>query len=79
MIDVGLIVQDQRVIAVAPIVADALLAIDDECVDLHLAEPRGNGQPGLPAPHHENGRIAVVYAADVIRSSSQLGPWKSRE
>src|SRR5262252_96183 len=33
VVDVHLVVQDQRVITVAPVVADALLAIDDQRVD----------------------------------------------
>jgi hypothetical protein len=59
MIDVGLVVQDQRVIPVAPIIADTLFAIDNERVDLQLAEPRRGGQPGLPASNDQDGGIAV--------------------
>ena len=57
-----LVVQRQRVIAGAPIVADARLAVDDQRVHSGRTQPRGYGQPGLPGAHHDHGRVVrVVY------------------
>ena len=54
-----LVVQDQRVIAVAPVVTDAPFAVDDQRVDLQLREARGDRKPGLSAADNEHGRLAV--------------------
>ena len=54
-----LVVQRQRVIALAPVVADARLAVDDQRVDLQLLQARRDRKPGLAAADHQHGRIAV--------------------
>ena len=59
VVDLHLIVQRQRVIALAPVVADPRLAVDDQGVDLQLLEARGDAQPGLAAADHQHRRIAV--------------------
>ena len=59
MIDVKLVVQGQRVIAVAPVIANAAVFIDNQIVDFQLCQPRRNGQPGLATTNHQNSRIAV--------------------
>ncbi len=80
MVDVHLVVQDERVIAIAPVVADARLAIDDQRIDAQLLEARGDRKPGLSAADHEHGRVAVgIGDGCCLRPSSQLGPRKSRE
>ena len=50
MIDVHLIMQNQRVIALAPVVADPLFAIDDQRVDTELREASGGRKPGASRP-----------------------------
>ena len=59
VIDLHLVVQRQRVVALAPVVADPRLAVDDQRVDLQLLQPRGDAQPGLAAADHQHGRVAV--------------------
>ena len=56
VIDLHLIVQRQRVIALAPVVADARLAVDDQRIDLQLLQPRRDRKPGLSAADHQHGR-----------------------
>jgi hypothetical protein len=76
VIHVHLVVQRQRVVALAPAVADARPAIDDQRVDLELREPRGDREPGLAAADHEHGRIAVRI---LRRGSPQVEPVRSAE
>jgi hypothetical protein len=59
VVDVGLIVQNQSVIAVAPVVTDAPFAVDDQRVDLQLSEARCNRKPCLASADNEDGRLAV--------------------
>ena len=59
VIDVHLIVQRQRVVALAPVVADARFAVDDQRVDVQLLQARGDRKPGLSAADDEHGRVAV--------------------
>ena len=54
-----LVVQRERMIALAPVVADARLAIDDERVDVERLQSRGDGEAGLAAADDENFGIAV--------------------
>jgi hypothetical protein len=57
-------VQRERVVALAPVVADALAAVHDQGIDLPLRETGGHRQPGVPAADHQHRRIAVaVFAA----------------
>ena len=59
MVDLNLIMQRQRVVALAPVVADAGRAVHDQGVDLQLAEAGGDAKPGLAAADHQHGRITV--------------------
>src|SRR4029077_3686230 len=59
------------VIALAPIVADALFAIDDQRVDVQLLQPRGDAQAGLAAADDEDRGVAVGIAG---RSVAQIEP-----
>jgi hypothetical protein len=60
VIDVHLVVQNQRVIAVAPVVADALAAIGDQRVEPQLSETGRSRQSGLSATDDQNVRIAIL-------------------
>ena len=86
MIDLHLVVQHQRVIAVAPVVADALFAIDDQRIDLQLTKPRRDRKPGLSAADDQHRRIVVavigcglpqiepIGAAEIARIGGAIGP-----
>ena len=63
VIDVHFVVQRQRMVALAPVVADALMPVDDQRVDAELMQPRGDRQSGLAAADHEHRRIAVGIGA----------------
>jgi hypothetical protein len=76
MIDLHLVVQRQRVIALAPVVADARLAIDDQRVDLQLGQPRRDREPGLPAADHQHGRVAVRIGGGCL---AQIEPVRAAE
>ena len=73
------VVQGERVVALAPVVADALVAIDDQRVDAERAEPRRDREPRLAAAHHQHGRIVIGVGRALWRWSSQFSPPKSRE
>ena len=76
VIDLHLVVQRQRVIALAPVVADARLAIDDQRVDLQLREPRRDREPGLPAADDQHGRVAVGVGGGCL---AQVEPVRAAE
>ena len=59
MVDVHLVVQDQCVISLAPVVADARFTVHDQRVDPQLREARGDRKPGLSPADDEHGGIAV--------------------
>ena len=59
MIDMHLIVQRQGMIALAPVVADAGVPVDDQRVDAKLGQARRNREASLTAAHDQNRRIAV--------------------
>ena len=59
MIDVHLIVQDQRVVALAPVVADARFPVGDQRIDVQLREASGDGKARLSAADNEHGRLTV--------------------
>src|SRR4029434_6106465 len=61
----------QRVVALAPVVADALFAIDDQRVDIQLLQPRGDREAGLAAADPEHGGSAVGIAG---RGLAQIEP-----
>ena len=54
-----LVVQGQRVIALAPVVADALRAVHDQRIDVQLIQARGDRKPGLPAANDQHDGIPV--------------------
>ena len=59
MVDLHLVVQGQRVIAVAPVVTDALLAVNDQGVDLQLTQACGDRKPGLAPADDQHNRISL--------------------
>ena len=59
MVDVHFVVQRQRVIALAPIVADALVPVDDQRIDAELLQPRRDREAGLAAADHEHSGVAI--------------------
>jgi hypothetical protein len=63
--------QRQRVVAIAPIVADAPPPVDDQGIDLQLLQAGGDAKPGLTATDHQNGGIAVGIFG---RGSAQVEP-----
>ncbi len=86
VIDLHLVMQRQRMVAIAPVVADARLAVHDQRVDLQLLQPCGDAKSGLSAADDQNGRIAVgifgsgfpqvepVGAAKIARIGLAAGP-----
>jgi hypothetical protein len=74
VIDLDLVVQGQRVIALAPIVADPRLAVDDQRVDLELLQPRGDRQPGLSAADHQHIGVAVGIFGGGLAQVEPVGP-----
>ncbi len=76
MIDLHLVVQGQRVIPLAPIVADPRLAIDDQRVDVQLLQPRRDRKPGLAAADHQHGGVAITVVA---RGVAQVEPVRPAE
>jgi hypothetical protein len=59
VIDLHLIMQRQRVVALAPVVADPGLPIDDQRIDPQLLQPRRDRKPGLAAADHQHIGIAI--------------------
>ena len=59
VIDLHLVVQRQGMIALAPVVADALLAVDDQRIDPQRLQPGRDRQPGMAAADHQHVRIAA--------------------
>jgi len=51
--------QRERVVARAPVVADARQPVDDQGVDAELAQPRRDREPGLSCADDDDRRIAV--------------------
>ena len=76
VIDLNLIMQRQRMVALAPIVADTLLAIDDQRIDVQLFQPRGDGKAGLAAADHEDGRVAVGIGGRCVAQVEPVGAAK---
>ena len=65
------VVQRQRMVARAPVVADALVAVDDQRVDAELMQARGNRKSGLAAADNEHRGLAIVIGA---RLAQPVGP-----
>jgi hypothetical protein len=76
VVDMRLVVQNQRVIALAPVVADARSTVDDESVDFQLREPRGDRKPGLSPADDEHGRIAAGIFGGGFAQVEPVGPAK---
>ena len=86
VIDLHLVVQGQRVIAIAPVVADALFTVHDQRIDLQLRQACGDRKSGLSPAHDQHNRIPVdilgsgfpeiepVGAAKIARIGLTLGP-----
>src|SRR6185295_16273907 len=66
----------QRVIALAPVVAGARPAVDDQGVDLALAEARRNRKACLPAADHQHRRLGVFELALPL---AQIEPVRAAE
>ena len=66
VVDVHLVVQRERVVAPAPVVADARPAVDDQRVDLELAEARRRREPALSAADHENRGVAIFIGGALL-------------
>ena len=54
VVDLDRVMQCQRVVAVAPTVADPRPLLDDERVNAELVQSRGHGKPGLRTAHHQH-------------------------
>jgi hypothetical protein len=76
MVDVHLVVQDQRVIAVAPVVADARCTVDDQGIDAQLRQAGGDRKPGLPPTDNEHGRVAVAIGNGGLAEIEPVGSAK---
>ena len=63
-------------VALAPVVADALLAIDDQGIDVQLLQARGDGKPGLSAADDKHGRVAVGIAGGCLAQVEPVGAAK---
>ena len=73
-------------IAVAPVVTDALFTIHDQRIELQLSQACGDRKPGLPPTHDQHNRIPLdilgrglpevepVGAAKIARIGFALGP-----
>jgi hypothetical protein len=59
MIDRGFVVQLQPAVAQPPIVADPLLAVDDERVEPDPLQFGGGGNSGVAAADNENVGLAI--------------------
>ena len=66
MVDLGFVVQGQRVIARAPVVADARVGIDDQGIDTQVRQPRRRPKPGLPAADDDHGRVTVCVGRRLV-------------
>ena len=72
VVDVHLVVQRQRVVALAPVVADARPCGRRSGCRRRAAQARGDRKPGLAAADHQHGRIAIRVGAASCQSSSQF-------
>ena len=59
MVDVDLVVQRQRMVANAPVVADPRKAIDNERIDIELNQPSGDSQSVLAGADDQHCGIAI--------------------
>ena len=50
-------------IALAPVVADALVAVDNQRIDTELMQARGDRQPGLSSADNNDGWVVICVAA----------------
>ncbi len=81
-----LVVQRQRVITLAPVVADARLTVHDERIDLQLGQACRDRKSGLSPADHEHNWILIgipgvgfpdvepVGAAEIARIGLAIGP-----
>ena len=59
MIDLHLVVQGQRVVAVAPVVSNALFTVHDQRIDVQLSQACCDRKPGLPPAYDQHNRIPL--------------------
>ena len=59
VVDARLVVQRQGVVAAAPTVADARLAIHHQRIDAEQGQARGDGQPGLGGADHQHRGVMI--------------------
>ena len=76
VVDLHLVVQRQRVVALAPVVADARPAVDDQGVDLQLLQPRRDRKPGVSAADHQHVGIAVGIFGRLLAQVEPVGAAK---
>ena len=57
------VVQAQRLVPAAPLVAGPLVPVDDEVVDAELAQPRAERDTALAAADHQDVGVAVAAQA----------------
>ena len=76
MIDLKLIMQGQRVIAIAPIISNAFVTIDDQRINPKLREASRDGQPSLTATNNEDTGVSILI---LLRQLAFIQPvWPSK-
>jgi hypothetical protein len=73
---VHLVVQDQRVIPLAPVVADARFTVHDQRIDAQLRQARGDRQPGLSPADDEHRGVAVAVLRGGLSQVEPVGSVK---
>jgi len=76
VVQLDLVVQRQRAIAIAPDVANLRLPFHHEGIDAQQPQPRGDREAVVPAPHHQHGRFAALVA---LLARSALAPGLAAE
>ena len=76
VVDVHLVVQGERVIALAPVVADARPTVDDQRIDAQMGEARCDRKPGLSPADDEHGRIPLVIGGGRFPQVEPVGAAK---
>jgi hypothetical protein len=71
MIRPDLVVQQQRLVAIAPVVAHAPFAVDDHGVEIELLQPGGNRETRLPGADDEYLRIPRGRRAARVRGQER--------
>ncbi len=74
VVDLDLVVQRQRVVAQAPIIADPLVAVDPQGIDAELGQPCGDREPRLPAADDQDRRVADGESSGCAPLVQPVGP-----